>query len=225
MQKTDKKTFQQPELKIMILGIYGYIGSGKDTIANYLVQKHGFKKFAFADALKDVVSAVYGWNREKLNGDTPESRTWRETHDPSRGLSPRQAMQQIGTDLFRNKYDTNIWINAMKYRLENHKNENIIITDCRFENEIQLISDLGGSIIRVIKNIPDWEPLAKKAIQNDLDSQLQLKHLGVHSSEWLQVGFKNNITVLNFGTLGDLYNLIESFLHTMLQTASSRSGV
>jgi hypothetical protein len=213
MQKTEKLiilSLVNKKMSTCIIGIYGYIGSGKDTIADYLVKKHGFKKFAFADALKDVVSAIYGWDREQLNGSTPESRSWRETHDPSRGLSPRQALQQIGTDLFRNKYNTNVWINAMKYRLQNHAGEKIIITDCRFPNEIQLVRDLGGTVVKVIRSIPEWESLAQKAIQNDLDAQLELKHLGVHASEWMQAGFNNDTTILNFGTIQDLYHLIDT---------------
>ena len=60
----------------MIIGVTGFIGSGKDTIANYLVAKHGFVRDSFAGTLKDAVAQVFGWDRELLEGLTPEAREW-----------------------------------------------------------------------------------------------------------------------------------------------------
>ena len=62
----------------MIIGLSGNIGSGKDTIANYLVDKYNFRKVSFASKLKDIVSILYDWDRIMLEGNTPESREWRE---------------------------------------------------------------------------------------------------------------------------------------------------
>jgi ABC-type glutathione transport system ATPase component len=64
-----------------IIGIVGFIGSGKDTVADYLVNFHRFKRESFANSLKDAVSQVFGWDRELLEGRTQESREWRETKD------------------------------------------------------------------------------------------------------------------------------------------------
>ena len=65
----------------MIIGICGLIGSGKDTIADYLVEKHNFTKMSFADKLKDAVSQMFEWDRELLDGKTAASRKWREEPD------------------------------------------------------------------------------------------------------------------------------------------------
>jgi cytidylate kinase len=66
----------------MLISITGFIGSGKDTVANYLTTNHGFKKESWAGSLKDAVSNVFGWDRELLEGTTKYSREWREEIDP-----------------------------------------------------------------------------------------------------------------------------------------------
>ena len=66
----------------MIIGICGLIGSGKGTVADFLVEQQGFKKLSFADKLKDGVASVFGWDREMLEGNNPDSRAWREKVDP-----------------------------------------------------------------------------------------------------------------------------------------------
>ena len=62
-----------------IVGIFGKAGSGKDTIANYMIENLGYIKIAFADVLKDIVSVIFSWERHLLEGDTKESREFRET--------------------------------------------------------------------------------------------------------------------------------------------------
>ena len=93
----------------MIIGICGFKSSGKDTIADYLIQNYGFKRLSFASALKDIISIMFDWPRDKLEGLTKEDREWREQIDPwwsktlnIQLLSPRYVMQYFGTDLLRN---------------------------------------------------------------------------------------------------------------------------
>lgn len=108
----------------MIIGICGFQGAGKDTMANILIEKYGFIKFSYASMLKDVISILFGWSRELLEGDTSESRIWRETVDiwwstkldiPQ--LTPRMIMQKIGTDLFRKHFNENIWIYIVEKKI------------------------------------------------------------------------------------------------------------
>ena len=72
----------------MIIGFVGFIGSGKDTAADYLFNFHEFRRESFANTLKDAVAAVFGWDRVLLEGRTKEAREWRaQCHLCSRSRS------------------------------------------------------------------------------------------------------------------------------------------
>ena len=115
----------------MLIGICGFKSSGKDTVADYLVNNYGFIRITFASAVKDILSVMFDWPRTKLEGLTQEDREWREQIDPwwSNNLnipnfSPRYAMQHIATDLFRNYFHKDIWIKIVENKLNNHKYNN-----------------------------------------------------------------------------------------------------
>ena len=140
----------------MILGITGLIGSGKDTIADYLIRFHGFKKLSYAEPLKDSVAAVFGWDREMLEGTTATSRKWREEVDEWWAkrleiphLTPRWVLQQWGTEVCRKNFHNDIWVAATENNLRKI-NDNVVITDCRFPNEVDAIRNAGGKVIRVV---------------------------------------------------------------------------
>ena len=151
----------------MIIGICGFQSSGKDTIADYLIKEHGFIKISFASRLKDIIAIMFGWPRDKLEGLTKEDREWREQIDPwwsqtlqMPQLTPRYVMQYFATDLFRNKFHPDIWVkiveNELNKLIEQNTEQKIVISDCRFENEINMIIMLGGKIIQVHRNPPSW---------------------------------------------------------------------
>jgi hypothetical protein len=139
----------------MIVALCGLIGAGKDTAADYLIERHSFKKLSFAGALKDAVSVVFNWDRQMLEGSTKESREWRESIDQWWAgrlnlphLTPRFVLQYFGTDLFRNHFHNDIWIASLENKLLSAKG-NIVITDCRFKNELELFGKLGGHVVRI----------------------------------------------------------------------------
>ena len=140
----------------MIIGICGLIGSGKDTIADYLVNIHQFRRESFANTLKDAVSAVFGWDRELLEGRTKHSRAWREQRDEwwserlGREITPRLMLQLWGTEVCRRGFHDDIWIASLENKLRNSRDD-IVISDCRFPNEIKSIKRTGGMVIRVVR--------------------------------------------------------------------------
>ena len=88
----------------MIIGLCGFAGSGKGTLADFLVENHNFRKISFATKLKDVASVMFGWDRDLLEGITDESRAWREEVDENwsneleQEVTPRIVLQLFGTN-------------------------------------------------------------------------------------------------------------------------------
>ena len=179
----------------MIIGICGFQGAGKDTVADYLANIHQFRRESFAHTLKDAVAAVFGWDRELLEGRTKESRAWRETVDqwwadrlnlPE--LTPRWVLQYWGTEVARKGFHDDIWIASLENTLRK-TTDDIVISDCRFPNEIKSIKNAGGAVIRVIRGPePIWYGTALGANAGIVPDQEWLKQLGVHASETAWIG-------------------------------------
>ena len=130
----------------MLIGVVGFAGSGKGTIGDILIRDYQFVRLSFADALKDAVSVIFGWDRQMLEGDTKESRDWREKVDPwwsdkfGYQVTPRLMLQKMGTEAGRQVFDDEIWIHTVARRLKDHKH--VVIPDVRFPNEISATSSL-----------------------------------------------------------------------------------
>ena len=111
----------------LIIGICGLIGSGKDTIADYLISEHNFQKISFADKLKDSVGVMFGWSRDMLDGKTTESREWREK------------------------------VSLVKQKIIDNPNINWVLPDTRFPNEAKMLHEVGGHVWRVKRGQdPKW---------------------------------------------------------------------
>ena len=204
----------------MIIGVCGFIGSGKDTIADYLVNLHHFRRESFANTLKDAVSAVFGWDRTMLEGRTKQAREWREQQDNwwtnrlGIVITPRWVLQNWGTEVCRNGFHDDIWIASLENKLRN-STDDVVISDCRFPNEIKAIKAAGGIVVRVVRGPePEWYDTAKSCNRgpngntNWALSGRRLEQLGIHASETAWVGTKFNAVLDNNGTLDDLYQQI-----------------
>ena len=196
----------------MIIGICGFIGSGKDTIADYLVNFHEFRRESFASTLKDAVAAVFGWDRTMLEGRTKEAREWREQVDPwwaakldMPTLTPRWVLQYWGTEVCRKAFHDDIWIASLENKLRNSR-DNIVISDCRFPNEIESLKRAGGNIVWVQRGtLPDWYTDAVSANQGNNVGLNAMKLRKIHASEWAWLGSDFDVVVDNNGSIDDLY--------------------
>jgi hypothetical protein len=197
-----------------LIGIVGFIGSGKDTVANKFVEA-GCVHDSFANPLKDVCASTFGWDRNLLEGDSTESREFRETPDifwtRKTGIpnfTPRLALQLLGTDVMRNHFHQDIWIDSLEYRLRRKGNAKcVVISDARFRNELDLIKNLDGKIIWVQREeLPEWYETAKTAHSNAISRKImETKYKDVHESEWNWAGYDVDYVIKNVGTLEDLY--------------------
>jgi rhodanese-related sulfurtransferase len=191
----------------MIIGVVGFIGSGKGTAADILVEKHGFVKLSFADAVKDATAAIFGWQRSLLEGDTEESRIFRETKDEwwsektGKDITPRLALQLMGTEAGRNVFHKDVWVYALERKMEMY--QNVVIADVRFPNEIEWMRSKGGFAVRVTRGPdPDWYETAVRA-NKEQDTDL-MAECRVHYSEWAWAGQIMDYQLDNNGSISML---------------------
>lgn len=208
----------------MIIGVVGFIGSGKGTAADILVKKHGFTKLSFADTVKDATAAIFGWQRHLLEGDTDESRTWREAKDEwwserfGYDFSPRLALQMMGTEAGRDVFHPDIWIHSLERKMEMYPN--VVIADVRFPNEIKFIQNKGGFVVRVKRGPdPEWYDLAHAANSETFlhapEAHDEMEKTGIHYSEWAWIGSIMDYHLTNEGALSmleaDITHMIKVF--------------
>ena len=170
----------------MIIGLSGYAQTGKDTIANHLVEHHGFTRVAFADPIREAVYAL-----DPSINDIPElqgiSLQWivdRMGWDFVKVDSPqtRRLLQRFGTEVGRNLWGENFWVDKAMATASKH--DRVVITDVRYPNEYQAIKDAGGNVWRV----------EKPGIQA----------INAHASETALDGFFFDQIILNKGTVENL---------------------
>jgi hypothetical protein len=208
----------------MIIGVCGFIGSGKDTIADYLTNFHGFRRESFANSLKDAVAQVFGWDRTMLEGRTKQAREWREQVDPWWAerlnipkLTPRWVLQYWGTEVCRRGFHDDIWIAALENKLRN-STDDIVISDCRFPNEIKSIKSAGGIVIRVVRGPePEWYTDAADINAGDRGmncamAKHRMEKLGIHASETAWVGTQFDAIMNNNGTIDELFAQVKDLI-------------
>jgi hypothetical protein len=207
----------------MIIGFVGFIGSGKDTAADYLVNFHGFRRDSFANTLKDAVSAVFGWDRVLLEGRTKEAREWREQRDDwwsnrlGKEITPRHILQYWGTEVCRQGFHDDIWIASLENKIRK-TGDDIVISDVRFPNEIKAIKNAGGKVVRVVRGPdPEWYQDAWNVNQGPTNmswaiSKSRMEHRKIHASEtaWICKGI--DLEIDNNGTIDELFAQIKNLV-------------
>lgn len=149
---------------MILLAMYGRARSGKDTAADYLAQQLGLYKYAFAEPLKTMLKSVFGdhFHEGDRSGICPET-----------GKSYREMMQTLGTDLGRNLWNEDVWINLVQkkwdwvkdgcpvetnlgtmrnFRLNGEGTNGMILSDLRFDSEAEWVRSHGGFVIEVVRD-------------------------------------------------------------------------
>lgn len=202
----------------MIIGICGLIGSGKDTVAEYLIDNHNFVKISFADKLKDAVAVMFDWDRQMLEGKTEQAREWREqtdtywTKETGRTITPRLVLQEFGTECMRDGFFDGVWVSLTKKYILDNPNTNFVIPDVRFPNEATMLSELNSELWRVRRG-PD--PVWFRMYQD-----IGVEPKDQHASEWAWANSQFTHIFDNDGTIDRLKSRVKDRLaSTELQSA------
>lgn len=177
-----------------LIGIIGRKRSGKDTIADYLVDIHKYDKLTFAEPIKKILEILFGFDHDQLYGNK------KDVIDTRWNISPRKVMQFIGTNIFREKINDlianigdNFWVKIMHNNCKKMLDENkkIVISDVRFQNEVDMIRELGGILIKISR-----DTVVKDIIENNIDD------------------INGDFNVTNDGTIEELLEKIEKLVST-----------
>lgn len=164
-----------------LIGIAGKAGSGKDTAGAYLVERHGFAQYAFADPIRAMIGALGAFPASDL-----VSRDTKEVVIDWLGKSPRQMAQTLGTEWGRELVHPQLWVLMAQRRWEAAQvaGEDLVITDVRFENEMLWVKAQGGQVIAL-------DRAAATAVS-------------AHASEQFDISSVADIVITNNGTINSL---------------------
>ena len=176
-----------------IIAFAGRKQSGKTTSAEMLIEyfneilniSDGIKTYNFADCLKqDICIKLLNMSHEQCYGNDDDKNSLTELEWDGKKLTARDAMQFIGTDIFR-KMKQNIWSNATIKKIKEEKPKLAIIADCRFPNEVEAVKAAGGIVIKLMLN----------HFSSNHDSETALDPKNYHQKNFDIVIFNNNLSI------------------------------
>lgn len=178
-----------------LIGIAGAAGVGKDTVADYLCDKHDFTKFGMAWPLKAMLHAGLS-----LDPVDYQSGPQKEAVIPHLGFSYRKAAQTLGTEWGRN-LRPDLWLLLAQQRIEWTKANlpklgGMVCCDVRFENEADLFRNQGGLILHL------------KSSRNNVTVGEQAKHVSEAG-----IAYKaGDAFIDNSYSISQLHNMVEWML-------------
>ena len=171
-----------------IIGLVGYKGSGKDLFADYLVDKYGYEKISVAEPLKKACAILFSLEDKYFQDQDLKEQVITEW-----GMSPRQMMQIVGTDLLRNRLYQDFWVRHFRLRIQQSIQKGstkIVCPDIRFQNEADVVKQYGGLNVYI-------DRFAKRK--------------DTHASETLDI-HPLDLSITNKSTVADFYSMIDHHL-------------
>lgn len=176
---------------MILIGLTGPAGAGKDTLADHLCARHHFVRYAFAKPLKDMLAAI---------GVDANNRDTKEIPHPVFGKSPRVMAQTLGTEWMRETICQDGWLRLAGQFVDTTRHLNaydaapyvgVVITDCRFPNEVEFIRKRGGVVWNIHRNVA---------------------RVAAHSSETSLNGSHFDKVIYNLGTIAELHGVVDDLL-------------
>lgn len=133
-----------------LVGLTGRARSGKDSLAHFLVEQHGFKRVAFADPIRHAVAEITGLSVDELM-DGPAKETPLDWLD---GVTPRRMMQTLGTEWGRDTIHRDLWLRVAQRKIDAALAAGapgVVVSDVRFDNEAYFVADQDGLVVEVIR--------------------------------------------------------------------------
>lgn len=172
-----------------VLAFVGPAGCGKDTAAKFVMAEHPMAfNLKFAGALKDLSSLLFGWDRVRLDEDLEYKEAeafWPDGTPVStypggkmsklhgRVRTRREILQLVGTDMFRQQLDKNVWLQAASASIPAGV-PLIVATDIRFDNEIEFLRNQGHAVYCV--------KLGRRRAKQGTEASGHVSELGISES-------------------------------------------
>jgi len=187
----------------MLIALYSStLGSGKSTVANFLVQSHGFALLSFASPIKSMTNVLlteFGYSPDEAYHMTHVTKN-APVPELASTIDVRQLLQTLGTEWGRQCIHPDIWLRCWLSRylvLSADGATNIVVDDVRFENEASLISRLGGHLWKVER--PNEASMSTHSSEGGLD---HLRHFDDPSNDY-SIAFSTIIN--NNNSIEDLH--------------------
>lgn len=166
-----------------IIALCGYKRCGKDFASEHIVEKYNYLHYKFANKLKKIVKELFDFDDEQIEGNK------KENIDSIWGISPRQAMQYIGTEVFQHHMnnlipgiDKSLWVRTLVNEINKNKPKNIVISDMRFKHEYEYIKKhLNTYKLTVIKIINNDRTYDDNHISENSFNQIPFDHVVTNS--------------------------------------------
>lgn len=182
----------QLQRRVTAIGLSGWARSGKDTVADFLCTVHGFTKMSFADPMREalyILNPTIDVNESTLElRDAVDAHGWEKLKQSSTSLRP--LMQRLGTDVGRNLFGENVWVDMAMLNIPD--GAKAVFADVRFPNEADAIAEIDGNVWRVTR--PGVQPANSHISEHALD----------------EYDFHHHID--NAGSLPELYDQVEHAL-------------
>jgi hypothetical protein len=196
-----------------LIGLIGSKGSGKDTCADYLVEKFHYHKVAFGDPVKEICKLLFNLSNDRL-----ENRHLKEQIDPHWNISPRNMFQRIGTEFgqelvftifpeLNDKIDKkHLWITLLSEKMgklngnDYNLKINHVISDIRFKHEVDFIKQRGGQVLKI--NRPNLKMNDIHKSENELDTiDASLIDYEIDNNYSLEELYSQLDTIINLSTI------------------------